>query len=125
MGFNKSNRNALGPRFGELMGKECHAAITAAYRKQYETYQRHVETIYQMLDTIETETWGAENEKNETTGAVPVVEVPPTGVASEVESPKEGAGTKKAPAAGAGKSKRTGKGARSPNKGSKRTSSSK
>ena len=59
MGFNTGKRNGIGPRFGELMGKHCHAALTAANRQDRAGYDKEIADIYQMLDTIEQETdWG-------------------------------------------------------------------
>lgn len=56
MSFNTRKRNPIGPRFGELMGKHCHAALTAAARGKRAEYDREVADIYQMLDTVEQET---------------------------------------------------------------------
>ena len=58
MSFNKvrRKRDPFGPRFGELMGKTCHQAITAAARGKREQFDRLVKELYQMLDSIETET---------------------------------------------------------------------
>lgn len=75
----KNRRNRLGPRFGEKMGRYCHAAITAAYRNQREVYDQAVANIYQMLDTVEQETWGQEEKANAAN------EVPETVVATEGE----------------------------------------
>ena len=72
MGFNLRSRNVLGPRFGELMGKHCHAAITAANKGDRDAYEARVADIYQMLDTVETESWPEEKEvKSEPTPVAP------------------------------------------------------
>jgi hypothetical protein len=56
MSFNRRKRDPFGPRFGELLGKHCHAAITAASRGKREEYDRLIADIYQMLDSLESET---------------------------------------------------------------------
>ena len=58
MSFNKlrRKRDPFGPRFGELMGKHCHQALTAAARGKREEFNRLVRDLYQMIDSIETET---------------------------------------------------------------------
>lgn len=99
MSFNRRKRNALGPRFGEIMGKRCHAAITAANRLDREAYDREVADIHQMLDTIETETWKQEDEPTP-------VEVQPAPVAAEVKPTAKRKRPAKKDTAGAGKSKR-------------------
>lgn len=77
MSFNKTRRkrDPFGPRFGELMGKTCHQAITAAARGKREQFDALVKDLYQMLDSIETETvWPEEKkavEKDEPTPVAP------------------------------------------------------
>jgi hypothetical protein len=59
MSFNLRKRNIIGPRFGELMGKHCHAALTAAARHDRAEYDKCIAAIENMMDTIENETdWG-------------------------------------------------------------------
>ena len=68
MSFNKlrRKRDPFGPRFGELMGKHCHQALTAAARGKREEFDSLVKDLYQMLDTIETETeWPEAKQKKE------------------------------------------------------------
>jgi len=65
MSFNRlrRKRDPFGPRFGELMGKHCHAALTAAAKGNRDEYDRLVKELYQMLDSIDTETEWPEEEK--------------------------------------------------------------
>jgi hypothetical protein len=125
MGFNRKKRDAFGPRFGELMGKSCHAAITAAYKKNRTLYDREIATIYQMLDTIETETdWNdtkAEQTPFPPRAAAAVAEslqVPD--VAPEGERPAESAGDQAPDTDGAAAPVAPKRKPRSPNKGKKR-----
>jgi hypothetical protein len=89
MSFNKVRRarDPFGPRFGELMGKTCHQAITAAARGKREQFDALVKDLYQMLDSIETETtWPEEKE---------VRKDEPTAVAPEAKRVTKSAGNKK------------------------------
>jgi tRNA U34 5-carboxymethylaminomethyl modifying GTPase MnmE/TrmE len=90
MSFNKirRQRDPFGPRFGELMGKHCHQAITAASRGKREEFDRLVKDLYQMLDSIETETDWPEEKKVEKKDE-------PTTVAPETKRVTKSAGNKK------------------------------
>ena len=89
MGFNRRKRDPFGPRFGELMGKECHAALTASARGNREQYDACVQRIYLMLDSIETETnWPDEKteKKNEPTPVAAEGEPTTTSEGSEAQA---------------------------------------
>ena len=89
MSFNKTRRvrDPFGPRFGELMGKHCHQALTAAARGKREEFDALVKDLYQMLDSIETDTvWPEEKKKDEPT---------PTPVAPKAKPAKKDPGNKK------------------------------
>lgn len=111
MSFNRTKPNRLGPRFGEIMGKNCHAAITAANKGDRKAYDARVADIYRMLDTVETETWGAKDDAADQ----PTEPVSPPSVAAEGEPAKASTRDKKKALAGAAKSQRsrksTGRGA--------------
>lgn len=115
MSFNLRKRNIFGPRFGEIMGKHCHAALTASNRKDRAAYDAEVATIYQMLDTIETETdW-----------KVDAAETNVPKVAAEAKPVEESAGPPPPPESGAATAKRPSTKVPSANSGKKRTPSTK
>jgi hypothetical protein len=100
MSFNKARRkrDPFGPRFGELMGKHCHQALTAAARGKREEFEALVKDLYQMLDTIETETvWPEEAPTPESVIATIVEEVEdePTRVAPKSKRVTKNKGNKK------------------------------
>jgi hypothetical protein len=121
MSFNRLNRrNHIGPRFGELMGKHCHAALTAAARGKREEYDRCVADIYQMLDTVENETNWPET-KREDPRFVKEKKDAPTKVAPESEPAAPSAGSTTPAPEGPAVSKPASSKPRSTNKRKKRT----
>jgi hypothetical protein len=107
MTFNLKKRNTFGPRFGEIMGKHCHAALTAAARKNRIEYERCVTEIYQMLDSIELETDWNESEPTAT-------------VAAESKPAPKNTGSKKKATKGSGAARKSGGGSGSTDTRTKR-----
>lgn len=97
MSFNRvrRNRDPFGPRFGELMGKTCHQAITAAARGKREQFDALVKDLYQMLDSIETETVWPLDEYTKAVEKKEEKEDEPTTVAPKTKPAAKSPGNKK------------------------------